>query len=62
MTNFERPPEFFSTLLDDYSGLELCLVGPEGGLAIGCECFDFNADNDVDTEDYAAFQRSFRGP
>ena len=48
--------------LDDYSGLESCLVGPGGGLGTGCECFDFDADNDVDLENYAAFQRLFTGP
>jgi len=33
-----------------------CLNSPGGGLAPGCECFDFDSDGDVDLHDSAALQ------
>ena len=48
--------------LDDYTGFEACLLGPDGGLGTGCECFDFDDDGDVDAVDFLTFQLSFTGP
>ena len=48
--------------LDDFLGIESCLVDPGGGIGIGCACFDFDNDEDIDFEDYAAFQVFFTGP
>ena len=46
--------------LFDYSDLEACLSGPNGGLpAPECNCFDIDHDNDVDLADVAEFQQSF---
>lgn len=46
--------------LDDFADLVQCLGGPgieEGGA--GCECFDFDGDNDYDLADYAVLQIIF---
>ena len=40
----------------DLADLSTCLFGPDGGLGAGCECVDFDGDNDTDLEDFAAFQ------
>jgi hypothetical protein len=48
--------------LFDFGGLVDCLSGPNGGLAPGCEAFDFNADADIDLADYGSFQAAFTGP
>ena len=46
--------------LFDYSDLEACLSGPDGGLpADKCNCFDIDHDNDVDLSDVGEFQESF---
>ena len=46
--------------LFDYSDLEACLSGPDGGLpADECNCFDIDHDNDVDLSDIAEFHKSF---
>ena len=43
--------------LDDFSAWADCMIGPfSDGLSEGCEAFDFNADVDVDVQDYAGFQ------
>ena len=47
--------------LDDHADFEPCLDGVNGVLGTGCECFDFDADNDVDLENYAEFQNGFTG-
>ncbi len=47
--------------LDDFADFNACLVGPDGGLGTGCECFDFDDDGDNDLIDFAAFQVNFTG-
>jgi len=47
--------------LDDYVVFEACLLGPDGGLAEGCECLDFDDSGSVDLQDFAAFQTFFTG-
>ena len=61
---FEEPPCDCNSTgnvdLFDYSDLEACLSGPDGGLpADECNCFDIDHDNDVDLSDVAEFQQSF---
>jgi hypothetical protein len=48
--------------LADYAELHTCASGP-GGEPVdpSCACFDLDADQDVDMEDVAAFQRLFSG-
>ncbi len=62
---FEQPPGDCNATgivnLDDYTDLEACLDGPGGVLSVGCECFDFDSDNDVDLKNYAAFQVGVTG-
>lgn len=48
--------------LIDYSGLEECLTGPDGGVIGGCECFDVDRSGSVDLLDFAAAQRTYTGP
>ncbi len=48
--------------LDDFADFNACLVGPDGGLGTGCECFDFDDDGDNDLNDFAEFQVNFTGP
>ena len=49
--------------LYDYDALESCLAGPGGGLLMSeCNCFDLDADNDVDLTDAARLQEEFTGP
>jgi hypothetical protein len=43
--------------LDDHTDFADCVDGPNGGLAGGCECSDFDADSDVDLADYAIWQQ-----
>ena len=47
--------------LDDFLGLETCLLGPGGGLGAGCACFDLDRSGDVDMADFAEFQGAFTG-
>jgi len=47
--------------LDDLADFEPCLRGPGGGLAHGCDCFDFDANSDVDLFDFAEFLEVFTG-
>lgn len=46
----------------DFQAYDICLSGPEGGLAPGCSCLDFDGDQDVDLADFAEFQRTFSAP
>jgi hypothetical protein len=48
--------------LVDFACFQLCFSGPGGGLAEGCESFDFDGDNDVDLVDFGVFQLVFTGP
>ncbi len=43
----------------DFAGFLDCASGPGVEHPPSCEVFDFNADNDVDWEDWGAFQREF---
>lgn len=43
--------------LDDYALFLECVTGPGGDLLPGCEPFDFDIDLDVDSLDFAGFQR-----
>ncbi len=36
-----------------------CVTGPGGGIFSGCEQFNYDQDNDVDSEDYQFFQTAF---
>jgi hypothetical protein len=44
--------------LTDFTFFRGCLVGPDGGIALGsgCEAFDFDGDIDVDLVDFSSFQ------
>ena len=43
--------------LNDYASWMDCMTGPDGGPhADGCEAFDFDADSDVDLQDFAGMQ------
>ncbi len=47
----------------DYLLFAGCMTGPDNGpVATGCEVFDFDADDDVDLEDFGVFQEAFTGP
>ena len=62
---FEEPPGDYNSTgsvdLLDYGDLEPCLLGPDTGVAEGCECFDVDASGTVDLLDFAIAQMSFRG-
>lgn len=46
----------------DFSMWEACLTDPDDGfLDAACEVFDFNADGDVDLQDFAGFQLFYSG-
>ena len=45
--------------LGDYGDLKDCFLGPDGGRRRNCECFDFDGDDDVDLDDFAALQGLF---
>lgn len=47
--------------LDDFAGIEACLLGPGGGLGAGCDCHDADDDADVDLADFNRFQAAFAG-
>ncbi len=47
--------------LDDYRRFTPCMNGPAELLGPDCECFDLDSDGDVDTRDFAEFQRGFSG-
>jgi hypothetical protein len=44
--------------LDDYADYTTCHDVPGAGLGIGCECFDWNVDGDVDLRDFAPIQHA----
>lgn len=46
----------------DFSYLQLCYTGWNGGVASGCECFNRDSDNDVDADDMADFDACWTGP
>ena len=45
--------------LEDFAAMFLCLSGPGGGVAPGCQNLDTNNDDDVDLADFATFQAMF---
>ncbi|MEE9295984.1 MAG: hypothetical protein V3W34_13610 [Phycisphaerae bacterium] len=48
--------------LFDYDSFADCVSGPDGGLlSPECACFDLDGEDDVDLEDFGAFQRWFSG-
>ena len=47
--------------LNEYVSFVGCLLGSGGGLGVACDCFDTDADGDVDMRDFASFQRVFNG-
>ena len=48
--------------LFDFGAFTDCLTGPGGGLIEpGCICFDLDRDEDVDLDDFLAFQFAFTG-
>ncbi len=47
--------------LFDFAGMSTCQSGPQGGVAAGCEPFNFDGDDDVDWADFGEFQRVFTG-
>jgi len=46
----------------DYAMMVACLVGPDGGLGEGCECFDIDGDLDVDLVDAGQVHLRFTLP
>ncbi|MHC4698281.1 MAG: right-handed parallel beta-helix repeat-containing protein, partial [Planctomycetota bacterium] len=48
--------------LHDYSGFETCFKGPIDATPPGCRCFDLNASDHIDVNDYAVFARSLQVP
>lgn len=47
----------------DYILFAGCMTGPNNGpVGTGCDVFDFDADDDVDLEDFGVFQEAFTGP
>ena len=48
--------------LMDYALFVTCLVGPGGGVAVGCEPADVDGDADVDARDFSTIQVEFTGP
>ncbi|MDM8004596.1 MAG: hypothetical protein QUV05_00360 [Phycisphaerae bacterium] len=51
----------------DFAVLQTCYTGSGGGVAAGCECFDWNpatmeGDGDIDAEDYGLFEFCASGP
>jgi len=47
----------------DYAVFQTCFTGEEGGrLSDCCKLFDFDADEDVDHDDFDAFIDRFTGP
>jgi len=51
----------------DFAVLQACYTGSGGGVASGCECFDWNpatteGDGDIDAEDYGLFEFCASGP
>ncbi len=49
------------TDLVEFGGFDACSTGPNQPFDPGCACFDANADNDVDLQDFGRFQASFDG-
>ena len=47
---------------DDFNRLGACFSGPDVNPAGGCSIFKFDADADVDLQDFAEFQLLFTGP
>lgn len=45
--------------LADLAAYEMCVAGPESGLAPGCACGDFDGDGDIDLADAAGLQAAF---
>lgn len=43
----------------DLPGMLECILGPDNGLGVGCECADIDADGDVDMADLASFYLRF---
>ena len=62
---FEEPPGDCNSTggvnLLDYDDLESCLLGPDAGVAEGCECFDVDGSGTVDLLDFAVAQTNFTG-
>lgn len=62
---FEEPPGDCNSTggvnLLDYDDFESCMLGPDAGVAEGCECFDVDASGTVDLLDFAVAQTSFTG-
>ena len=48
------------TLLD-YDEFESCVTGPNGVVAVGCECYDVNRNGTIDLADFAHAQAAFSG-
>ena len=48
--------------LADHVALAGCLTGPAGGLLANCGAFDDDNDNDVDLDDFGAYQNAFSSP
>ena len=45
--------------LYDLDGYSVCVIGPGGGLGLGCECLDTDADGHVDLFDFGWMQSIF---
>jgi len=46
--------------LADYKVMVPCVQGPQGLLASGCECIDYDGDNDVDLKDFRDLMLDFQ--
>ncbi len=45
--------------LEDFNVFEGCLMGPNGGLGLDCDCADLDDDLDTDLHDAAQFMQAF---
>ena len=47
--------------IDDHAAWPDCLAGPDQTVGTNCRVLDFDGDDDVDLQDWSAFQQAFTG-